>query len=102
MWRVTNVIYAQTIRVRAKRGDLRERAEQGICDVLRRCDRLESKSDDFTIPNQVTLIAGERETASHVAQPRREARDNNRHLLAGTCRGVFPSMKHEETPCNQH
>jgi putative ABC transport system permease protein len=62
MRRLTNVIYIQTIYVQAKERRL-ERAEQEIRDVIRRRHRLSGKPDDFTIQNQATLIAGERETA---------------------------------------
>lgn len=76
MRRLTNVIYVQTIYVEAKRGDLLERAEQEIRDVLRRRHRLEGKRDDFTIQNQATLIAGEREMAQSMT------------LLVGSVAGI--------------
>jgi len=76
MRRLTNVIYVQTIYVQAKRSDLLERAEQEIRDVLRRRHRLEGKPDDFTIQNQATLIAGERETAQSMT------------LLVGSVAGI--------------
>ncbi|MHB1037281.1 MAG: ABC transporter permease [Pirellulales bacterium] len=63
MRRLMNVIYVQTIYVQAKRSELLDSAEREIRDVLRRRHRLEGKRDDFTIQNQATLIAGERETA---------------------------------------
>lgn len=63
MRRLMNVIYIQTIYVQAKHGDLLDAAEQEICQTLRRRHRLDGKPDDFTIQNQATLIAGERETA---------------------------------------
>jgi len=76
MRRLTNVIYVQTIYVQAKRSDLLERAAQEIRDVLRRRHRLEGKPDDFTIQNQATLIAGERETAQSMT------------LLVGSVAGI--------------
>ena len=76
MRRLTNVIYIQTIYVQAKDSKLLERAEQEIRDVLRRRHRLEGKPDDFTIQNQATLIAGERETAQSMT------------LLVGSVAGI--------------
>ncbi|OHB68949.1 MAG: hypothetical protein A2V70_09710 [Planctomycetes bacterium RBG_13_63_9] len=76
MRRLTNVIYIQTIYVQAKESNLLERAEQEIRDVLRRRHRLEGKRDDFTIQNQATLIAGERETAQSMT------------LLVGSVAGI--------------
>jgi len=63
MRRLMNVIYVQTIYVQATASDRLESAEREIRDLLRRRHRLEGKRDDFTIQNQATLIAGERETA---------------------------------------
>jgi len=76
MRRLMNVIYVQTIYVQAKRGDLLDSAEREIRDVLRRRHRLEGKRDDFTIQNQATLIAGERETAQSMT------------LLVGSVAGI--------------
>ncbi|MBN2577676.1 MAG: ABC transporter permease [Pirellulales bacterium] len=76
MRRLTNVIYIQTVYVQAKDSKLLERAEQEIRDVLRRRHRLEGKTDDFTIQNQATLIAGERETAQSMT------------LLVGSVAGI--------------
>lgn len=76
MRRLTNVIYVQTIYVKAKRDDLLERAEQEIRHVLRRRHRLEGKRDDFTIQNQATLIAAEREMAQSMT------------LLVGSVAGI--------------
>jgi putative ABC transport system permease protein len=76
MRRLMNVIYVQSIYVQAKRGDLLDRAEREIRDVLRRRHRLEGKQDDFTIQNQATLIAGERETAQSMT------------LLVGSVAGI--------------
>jgi len=63
MRRLMNVIHVQTIYVQAKRSDLLDAAEQEIRDVLRRRHRLDGKRDDFTIQNQATLLAAERETS---------------------------------------
>ncbi len=63
MRRLMNVTHVQTIFAQAKRSDLLEAAEQEVREVLRRRHRLEGKHDDFTIQNQATLIAAERETA---------------------------------------
>lgn len=76
MRRLANVIYIQTIYVQAEDSKLLERAEQEIRDVLRRRHRLEGKPDDFTIQNQATLIAGERETAQSMT------------LLVGSVAGI--------------
>ena len=76
MRRLMNVIYVQTIYVQAKRSDLLDRAEREIREVLRRRHRLEGKRDDFTIQNQATLIAGERETAQSMT------------LLVGSVAGI--------------
>lgn len=63
MRRLMNVIYVQTIYVQAKGSELLDAAEQEIRETLRRRHRLDGKRDDFTIQNQATLLAGERETA---------------------------------------
>lgn len=76
MRRLMNVIFVQSIYVQAKRSDLLDRAEREIRDVLRRRHRLEGKQDDFTIQNQATLIAGERETAQSMT------------LLVGSVAGI--------------
>lgn len=76
MRRLMNVIYVQTIYVQAKAGDLLDGAEREIRDVLRRRHRLDGKPDDFTIQNQATLIAGERETAQSMT------------LLVGSVAGI--------------
>jgi len=76
MRRLMNMIYVQTIYVQAKRSDLLDSAEREIRDVLRKRHRLEGKRDDFTIQNQATLIAGERETAQSMT------------LLVGSVAGI--------------
>lgn len=76
MRRLMNVIYIQTIYVQAKSGELLDAAEREIRQTLRRRHRLEGKPDDFTIQNQATLIAGERETAQSMT------------LLVGSVAGI--------------
>jgi putative ABC transport system permease protein len=76
MRRLMNVIYVQTIYVQAKRSDLLDSAETEIRGVLRKRHRLEGKRDDFTIQNQATLVAGERETAQSMT------------LLVGSVAGI--------------
>ena len=76
MRRLMNVIYVQTIYVQAKGSDLLDSAEREIREVLRRRHRLDGKRDDFTIQNQATLIAGERETAQSMT------------LLVGSVAGI--------------
>lgn len=63
MRRLVNVDYIQTIYVQAKSSDLLDQAEAEIRELLRRRHRLDDKPDDFTIQNQATLLATERETA---------------------------------------
>ena len=64
MRRLMNVTYVQTIYVQAKASDLMDAAESQIRNLLRERHRLREKPDDFTIQNQQTLLAAERE-ASH-------------------------------------
>jgi putative ABC transport system permease protein len=63
MRRLFNVTHVQTIYAQARRGDLLDEAEREIREVLRERHRLREKPDDFTIQNQATLLATERETA---------------------------------------
>jgi len=63
MRRLMNVDYIQTIYVQAKSSDQVDAAEVEIQQLLRRRHRLGDKLDDFTIQNQATLLATERETA---------------------------------------
>ena len=76
MRRLMNATYVQTVYVQTKRSDLLETAEREIRDVLRRRHRLDGKRDDFTIQNQATLVAGERETAQSMT------------LLVGSVAGI--------------
>jgi len=61
--RLFNVDHIDTIYVQAQDTELLERAEEEIRDLLRRRHRLRDRPDDFTIQNQATLLATERETA---------------------------------------
>lgn len=63
MRRLMNVDYIQTIYAQAKSSHLLDKAEAEIHELLRRRHRLGDKPDDFTIQNQATLVATERETA---------------------------------------
>jgi len=63
MRRLFNVDYIDTIYVQARNADLLGRAEEEIRELLRRRHRLRDGPDDFTIQNQATLLATERETA---------------------------------------
>jgi putative ABC transport system permease protein len=63
MRRLMNVDYIQTVYVQAKTSEVLEQAEAEIRELLRRRHRLDDKPDDFTIQNQATLLATERETA---------------------------------------
>jgi putative ABC transport system permease protein len=60
---VNVVDYIQTVYVQAKLSDVLEQAEMEIRELLRKRHRLRDKPDDFTIQNQATLLATERETA---------------------------------------
>jgi putative ABC transport system permease protein len=63
MRRLFNVDHIETIYVRAQSVALLHRAEEEAREVLRTQHRLRDKPDDFTIQNQATLLAAERETA---------------------------------------
>jgi len=63
MRRLFNVDYIDTVYVQAETADLLEQAEDEIRELLRQRHRLRDKPDDFTIQNQATLLATERETA---------------------------------------
>jgi putative ABC transport system permease protein len=63
MRRLMNVDYVQTVYVQAKTSDVLEKAETEIRELLRQRHRLGDSPDDFTIQNQATLLATERETA---------------------------------------
>lgn len=63
MRRLLNVTYVQSIYVQAKDTRLMGKAESEIRELLRTRHRLRERPDDFTIQNQETLLATERETA---------------------------------------
>ena len=63
MRRLLNVTYVQSIYVQAKDTRLMGKAESEIRDLLRARHRLRERPDDFTIQNQETLLATERETS---------------------------------------
>jgi putative ABC transport system permease protein len=63
MRRLFNVDHIDTIYIQARDADRLERAEEEIRELLRQRHRLRDKPDDFTIQNQATLLATERETA---------------------------------------
>jgi len=62
MRRVFNVTYVQIIYAQARNAETLNSAEREIAALLRQRHRLEGKRDDFTIQNQATLLAAERET----------------------------------------
>lgn len=63
MRRLLNVTYIQSIYVQAKDARSMAKAESEIQELLRSRHRLCGKPDDFTIQNQETLLATERETS---------------------------------------
>lgn len=62
MRRLLNVPYVQAIYVQAKNSQVLLSAGTEITRLLRRRHRLRDEPDDFTIQNQATLLAAERET----------------------------------------
>jgi len=63
MRRLFNVDHIDTIYVQAESAAALDRAEAEIRQLLRQRHRLRDKPDDFTIQNQATLLAAEREAA---------------------------------------
>jgi putative ABC transport system permease protein len=63
MRRLFNVDHIETIYVQAQSAELLDQAEKEIRELLRQRHRLRDKPDDFTIQNQATLLATEREMA---------------------------------------
>ncbi len=63
MRRLFNVDYIDTIYAQAESAEALDRAEAEIRQLLRQRHRLRDKPDDFTIQNQATLLAAEREAA---------------------------------------
>jgi putative ABC transport system permease protein len=64
MRRLMNVGHVDTIFVQVRDGQSMDRAEEEIRQVLRRRHRLVDKPDDFTIQNQASLLAAEREVSA--------------------------------------
>ena len=62
MRRLLNLDYVHTVYAQARSSAAIGPAEQEIAGLLRQRHRLGSKPDDFTIQNQATLLATERET----------------------------------------
>jgi len=62
MRRLLNLDYAHTVYVQARSSETLSTAEREIAELLRQRHRLGDKPDDFTIQNQATLLATERET----------------------------------------
>jgi putative ABC transport system permease protein len=67
MRRLFNVDYIDTIYVQAESAEALDRAEAEIRRLLRQRHRLRDKPDDFTIQNQATLLAAEREAAQSMS-----------------------------------
>ncbi len=63
MRRLLNVDYIDTVYAQAHSAAVLDAAENEIRQLLRQRHRLRDKPDDFTIQNQATLLAAERETA---------------------------------------
>lgn len=63
MRRLLNVTYVQSVYLQAKDTQLMGKAESEIRELLRTRHRLRGKPDDFTIQNQETLLATEREAS---------------------------------------
>jgi putative ABC transport system permease protein len=63
MRRLINVTYVGSIYAQARDGLSLAQAEEEIAGLLRERHRLRGKPDDFTIQNQATLLATERETS---------------------------------------
>jgi putative ABC transport system permease protein len=63
MRRLLNVAYVQSVYAAAKDTSLMNKAESEIREVLRIRHRLRGKPDDFTIQNQETVLATEREAS---------------------------------------
>lgn len=76
MRRLFNVDHIDTIYVQAQSTELLGRAEEEIRELLRQRHRLRDRPDDFTIQNQATLLATERETAQSMT------------LLVGSVAGI--------------
>lgn len=62
MRRLLNLTYVHTVYAQAHTSEALNKAEKEIAELLRERHRLRGKADDFTIQNQATLLATERET----------------------------------------
>ena len=62
MRRLLNLDYVHTLYAQARDSAAMDKAEREIAELLRQRHRLGGKPDDFTIQNQATLLATERET----------------------------------------
>jgi len=62
MRRLLNLDYVHTVYAQALSSAAMGKAEQEIAELLRQRHRLNDKPDDFTIQNQATVLATERET----------------------------------------
>ena len=78
MRRLMNVTHLQAVYAEARGSDHLDAAEEEIRAVLRERHRLGDRPDDFTIQNQATLLAAERETAQAMT------------LLVGSVAGISP------------
>jgi len=63
MRRLLNVSYVQSIYLQAKDTESMNKAELEVRELLRSRHRLREKPDDFTIQNQETVLAAEREAS---------------------------------------
>jgi putative ABC transport system permease protein len=63
MRRLLNVTYVQSVYLQAKDSQSMGRAESEVRELLRTRHRLRGKPDDFTLQNQETLLATEREAS---------------------------------------
>jgi putative ABC transport system permease protein len=64
MRRLLNLDYVHTVYAQARSSAAIDSAERETAELLRQRHRLGGKPDDFTIQNQATLLATERETTS--------------------------------------
>lgn len=64
MRRLLNLDYVHTVYAQARSSSVIDSAERETAELLRQRHRLGGKPDDFTIQNQATLLATERETTS--------------------------------------
>ncbi len=74
--RLLNLTYVHTVYVQARSSTMLANAEKEIAELLQQRHRLQGKPDDFTIQNQATLLATERETTGSMT------------LLVGSVAGI--------------